>query len=126
MNTMDVLSSKNSKFFPKGGVCRTVREGKVSTTNGVISVPVDSKITIEYFNAYTNRVLITIDGRIRGEATYEYLMDCVVPITVDTGKNIDAVHLMQRTHTVFDNEALVKSITVLVLVALGFLIGKVF
>lgn len=125
MSVEDVISGRVNKFFPKGGVCRTIKEGKASTNNGVITVPVDTKIVVEYFNAFTNKILITIDGRIRGEVTYDYLMECVLPITVDTGRNIDAVYLMQKTRSVFDNEALFKLFVAALLFTVGFLIGMV-
>lgn len=126
MKLLEVFKNNSSKFFARNSICRTVKGGHVYVDERKIWVPSETKITIEYFNLYSDRVLVLIDGRQRAEVTYEYLMDCVLPINTDVSQTISGVQLLQRVNHVLDNEALVKIVIVLLTFAIGLLIGHCF
>ena len=124
MKLLEVFRNDSSKFFTRNSACRTIKGGYVYFEDKRVFVPSETKMTIEHFDLYTNRVLVLIDGRQRASVTYEYLMDCVVPINVDVSQVVNGVQLLQRVRHVLDNETLVKIICLFVIFAIGLLIGN--
>lgn len=125
MKLLEVLRNNSSKFFARNTICRTVKAGYVYFEDKKVFVPSETKLTIEHFDIYANRVLVLIDGRQRASVTYEYLMDCVVPINTNVEQIITGVQLLQRVNHVLDNETLVKIICLVIIFAIGLIFGKV-
>ena len=90
-----------------------------------IWIPSETKLTIEHFDLYSNKAIALIDGRQRVEVTYEYLMDCVIPINIDVNQTVNGVQILQRVNNIISNEMLVKIICVVLLFCMGLLLGKV-
>lgn len=126
MKLLEVFRNNDSKFFARNSICRTVKGGYVYFGDKKVFIPSETKITIEHFDLYTNRIIILIDGRQKAEVTYEYLMDCVVPINTDTSTIINGVQLLQRVNHILDNETLVKIVCIILCFAIGLLLGRVF
>ena len=95
MRLLELFNNKDSKFFARNSICRSIQGGYVYVDDKKVWVPSETKITIEYFNLYNNRAVVLIDGRQRAEVPYEYLMDCVVPINVDVSQQVTALQLFQ-------------------------------
>ena len=125
MKLLEVFRNNSSKFFAKNSICRTVKAGYVYVEDKKVWVPSETKLTIEYFDLYSNKVIALVDGRQRVELTYEYLMDCVIPINTDVNQPINAVQVLQRVNNIISNEAIIKIVCVVLLFCIGLLIGKV-
>lgn len=125
MKLLEVFKNNSSKFFAKNSICRTVKAGYVYVEDKKVWVPSETKLTIEYFDLYSNKVIALVDGRQRVELTYEYLMDCVIPINTDVNQPINAVQVLQRVNNIISNEAIIKIVCVVLLFCIGLLIGKV-
>ena len=125
MKLLEVFKNNSSKFFARNSICRTVKAGYVYVEDKKIWIPSETKLTIEHFDLYSNKVIALVDGRQRVELTYEYLMDCVIPINTDISQPINAVQVLQRVNNIISNEMLVKIICVVLLFSIGLLIGKV-
>ena len=125
MKLLEVFRNNSSKFFARNTICRTVKAGYVYVEDKKIWIPSETKLTIEHFDLYSNKVLALVDGRQRVEVTYEYLMDCVIPINTDVDQPITAVQVLQRVNNVISNEFLVKLVCLILLFCVGLLIGKV-
>ena len=125
MKLLEVFKNNSSKFFAKNSICRTVKAGYVHVEDKKVWVPSETKLTIEYFDLYSNKVIALVDGRQRVELTYEYLMDCVIPINTDVNQPINAVQVLQRVNNIISNEAIIKIVCVVLLFCIGLLIGKV-
>ena len=110
MKLLEVFRNDSSKFFTRNSACRTIKGGYVYFEDKRVFVPSETKMTIEHFDLYTNRVLV--------------LIDCVVPINVDVSQVVNGVQLLQRVRHVLDNETLVKIICLFVVFAIGLLIGN--
>lgn len=126
MKLIEFYRNNSNKFFAKNTICRTIKAGFVYKDEQKIWVPSETRLTIEYFNIYTNRVVALIDGRQQVELTYEYLMDCVLPINVDTNQVINGVQVLQRTSNILSSESLIKIICYTLLFCVGLLLGKIF
>lgn len=126
MKLLEIFRNHSNKFFAKNTICRTVKDGFVYVDNKKVWVPAETRLTIEYFDIYSNRVFALIDGRQQVELTYEYLMDCVLPINVDTNQVMSGVQILQRTNNILSNETLVKIVCLVMLFSIGILLGKVF
>lgn len=125
MKLLELFKRDTSKFFAVGSVCRTYKSGIAYLEDEhKIQVPSDTRITIEGFNLYTNRVSVLIDGRVKADITYEYLVDCIVPINAPTYQ-INAVQVLQRVNHVIINEALVKLLCIALVFCVGLLLGIV-
>ena len=125
MKLLEVFKNNSSKFFARNSICRTVKAGYAYVEDKKIWIPSETKLTIEHFDLYSNKVLALVDGRQRVELTYEYLMDCVIPINTDVNQPVNAVQVLQRVNNIISNEILVKIVCVVLLFCIGLLIGKV-
>ena len=126
MKLLELFRNDCSKFFARNTICRTTKSGYVYIDDKKFLVPAETKLRIEYFDLYTNQVIVLIDGRQRAHVTYEYLMDCVTPINTDVSKIVEAVQVLQRVNHIISNEILVKIVCVVLCFIVGLLIGKVF
>ena len=88
-----------------------------------IRIPSETKLTIEYFDLYSDRVIVLIDGRQQASVTYEYLMDCVIPINTDVSQTVGAVQVLQRTSKILDNETFVILLCIALVFSVGILLG---
>lgn len=126
MKLLELFKRDTSKFFAIGSVCRTYKSGIAYLENEQkIQIPSNTRVTIEGFNLYTNRVSILVDGRVRADITYEYLIDCISPINVST-QPIQAVQVLQRVNHIISNEAIVKLLCISLVFCAGLLLGVVF
>ena len=125
MKLLEVFKNNSSKFFSRNTICRTVKAGYVYVEDKKIWIPSETKLTIEHFDLYSNKVLALVDGRQRVELTYEYLMDCVIPINTDVNQTVNGVQVLQRVNNIISNEMLVKIICVVLLFCMGLLVGKI-
>lgn len=123
MKMLEVLKNKSSKFFARRTICRTVKEGYGYVEERQIRIPSETKLTVEYFDLYSDRVIVLIDGRQQASVTYEYLMDCVLPINTDVSQTVGAVQVLQRTSKILDNETLVKLVCIALVFSVGILLG---
>ncbi len=124
MKLLEIFRSDCNKFFSRNTICRTTKSGYVYVDEKKVFVPSETKLKIEYFDLYTNQVIVLIDGRQRAHVTYEYLMDCVTPITTDVSKVVDAVQVLQRVNHIVSNEMLVKMVCIALCFIVGLLVGK--
>ena len=125
MKLLEVFKNNSSKFFSRNTICRTIKAGYVYVEDKKIWIPSETKLTIEHFDLYSNKAIALIDGRQRVEVTYEYLMDCVIPINIDVNQTVSGVQRLQRVNNIISNEMLVKIICVVLLFCMGLLLGKV-
>ena len=125
MKLLEVFRNNSSKFFSRNTICRTVKAGYVYVEDKKIWIPSETKLTIEYFDIYSNKVIALVDGRQKVELTYEYLMDCVIPINTDVAQTVTAVQVLQRVNNIISNDMLIKIICVCLLFCMGLLVGKV-
>ena len=125
MKLLEVFKNNSSKFFSRNTICRTIKAGYVYVEDKKIWIPSETKLTIEHFDLYSNKAIALIDGRQRVEVTYEYLMDCVIPINIDVNQTVTAVQVLQRVNNIISNEMLIKIICVCLLFCMGLLVGKV-
>lgn len=125
MKLLEVFKNNSSKFFSRNTICRTIKAGYVYVEDKKIWIPSETKLTIEHFDLYSNKVIALIDGRQRVEVTYEYLMDCVIPINIDVNQAVNGVQVLQRVNNIISNEMLVKIICVTLLFCTGLLVGKI-
>ena len=125
MKLLEVFKNNSSKFFSRNTICRTIKAGYVYVEDKKIWIPSETKLTIEHFDLYSNKSIALIDGRQRVEVTYEYLMDCVIPINIDVNQTVNGVQVLQRVNNIISNETLVKMICVVLLFCMGLLVGKV-
>ena len=126
MKLLELFKSNDSKFFAVNTKCRTIKAGYVYFEDKKVWIPSDTIITIEYFDLYKDKVRILIDGRQKAEVTYEYLMDCVTPITVNDTISISGIQLLQRVNYVLSNEIILKLVIISLIFIVGLLVGKVF
>lgn len=125
MKLLEVFRNNSSKFFSRNTICRTVKAGYVYVEDKKIWIPSETKLTIEHFDLYSNKVIALVDGRQRVEVTYEYLMDCVIPINTDVNQTVNGVQVLQRVNNIISNDMLVKIICTVLLFCIGLLMGKV-
>ena len=125
MKLLEVFRNNSSKFFSRNTICRTVKAGYVYVEDKKIWIPSETKLTIEYFDIYSNKVIALVDGRQKVELTYEYLMDCVIPINTDVTQTVTAVQVLQRVNNIISNEMLIKIICVCLLFCTVLLFVKV-
>ena len=103
MKLLEVFKNNSSKFFSRNTICRTIKAGYVYVEDKKIWIPSETKLTIEHFDLYSNKAIALIDGRQRVEVTYEYLMDCVIPINIDVNQTVNGVQVLQRVNNIISN-----------------------
>ena len=58
MKLLEVFKNNSSKFFSRNTICRTIKAGYVYVEDKKIWIPSETKLTIEYFDIYSNKNML--------------------------------------------------------------------
>jgi len=128
------LSSTRKKQLLTIGTRGVVLEASIGTLleNGLevrdIEIPKNTVISIDYFDLYTNKVIITCvkdQNPWHCSVQYDFILNnCVVEV-VDKNKIVECVYTQEKINNVVDFRIFLYFVTACLIFVLGTLLGKI-